>query len=208
MTPGRVNLRIYQGSTFSQMFRWESKTLAYATIQSIQKSAPCVIRLHPGQSVPPPSWRVRVTGANGMKDINQDPLPDAYYIVSNTYLSGSGPTAAWDVTINEVNSLNYGTYTGNGALSWYEPVPLSGYTAQLQIRKSVAETTYEVELTSASGDIILNDTDKHILVTIPKTVTSGLNFTAGVYSLELTDSSGKTITFIQGSVTLVKEVTR
>lgn len=204
MTPGRVNLRIYQGSTFSQMFRWESKTLAYATIQNIQKSAPCVIRLNAGQLPPPPSWRVRVTGAQGMKEINQDLVTDSYYIVTNTYLNGSN----WDVTINEINSLNYGTYTGNGALSWYEPVPLSGYTAQLQIRKSVADTAYEVELTSGAGDIVLNDTDKHILVTIPKSVTTGLTFTTGVYSLELTDSFGKTITFIQGTVTLVKEVTR
>jgi hypothetical protein len=79
MTPGRVNLRIYQGSTFSQMFRWESKSITYATIQTIQKSAPCVITLNPGYSPPPPSWRVRVTGANGMKDINLDTLPDEYY---------------------------------------------------------------------------------------------------------------------------------
>lgn len=204
MTPGRVNLRIYQGSTFSQMFRWESKTITYATIQTIQKSAPCVIRLNPGHTPPPPSWRVRVTGAQGMKDINLDTLPEAYYIVSNTVLTGS----TWDVTINEINSLNYGVYTGNGALSWYEPVPLTGYTAAMQIRKSISDTAYEVELTSAAGNIIFDNVDKTIQILIPKSITTALNFTSGVYSLELTDSTGRTITFIQGNVTLIKEVTR
>jgi len=208
MTPGRVNLRIYQGSTFSQMFRWESKSITYATIQMIQKSAPCVITLYPGQPVPPPSWRVRVTGAQGMKDINLDTLPDAYYIVTNTFLTGSGLYAAWEVTINEINSLNYGTYTSNGALSWFEPIPLAGYTAVMQIRKSISDTAYEVELTSAGGEIILDDVDKHIQILIPKSITTSMNFLTGVYSLELTDSSGKTITFIQGNVTLIKEVTR
>jgi len=201
MTPGRVNLRIYQGSTFSQMFRWESKTITYATIQTIQKSAPCVITVFPGQPKPPPSWRVRITGANGMKDINLDGLPDQYYIVSNIYLN--------DITIDEINSLNYGTYTGNGALSWYEPVPLGNYTAQLQIRKSINDSAFEVELTSAAGEIILDDIDKTIEIVIPKTITSGLTFSTGVYSLELTDTiTGKTITFIQGNVTLIREVTR
>lgn len=204
MTPGRVNLKIYQGSTFNQMFRWESKSITYATIQDINKSAPCVIRLNPGQMPPPPSWRVRVTGANGMKDINLDTLPDAYYIVTNVYWAGS----TWEVTIAEINSLNYGVYTGNGALSWYEPVPLAGYTATMQIRKSISDTAYEVELTSGNNEIILNDTDKYIEINIPKAITTGLTFNSGVYSLELTDGTGKTITFIQGNVTLIKEVTR
>jgi hypothetical protein len=208
MIPGRVNLKIYQGSTFSQMFRWESKTLTYANIDTIQKSAPCVIKLYPNQPYPPPSWRVRVTGAQGMKDINLDLLPENYYIVSNVVLTGSGLTAAYNITINEINSLNYGTYTGNGALSWYEPIPLSGYTAVMQIRKSIADTNYEIELTSAAGNIIFDDIDKSIQLFIPSNITRNLNFNLGVYSLEFTDNNNTTITFIQGNVTLIKEVTR
>ena len=48
MTPGRANFRIYQGSTFNQIFRWESKTIEYATIEDIAKSAPCIITVAAG----------------------------------------------------------------------------------------------------------------------------------------------------------------
>ena len=78
----------------------------------------------------------------------------------------------------------------------------------MQIRKSISDTAYEVELTSGNNEIILNDTDKYIQINIPKAITTGLTFNSGVYSLELTDGTGKTITFIQGNVTLIKEVTR
>ena len=200
MTPGRVNFRIYQGSTFSQIFRWESKTLEYATIESINKSAPCLLTVHTGQPTPPPSWRVRITGAGGMKEINLNDQPEAYYISTNTI--------GRDVTINEINSVNYGVYTSGGVLSWYEPVPLIGYTAQLQIRKNISSADIITELTSADGDIIFDNVDKTIQVKIAKEITRDFDFTTAVYSFELTDQDGNTVTFLQGNITLIKEVTR
>lgn len=200
MTPGRVNFRMYQGSTFNQMFRWESKTLEYATIESINKSAPCLLTVHTGQPTPPPSWRVRITGAGGMKEINLNDQPEAYYISTNTI--------GRDVTINEINSVNYGVYTSGGVLSWYEPVPLIGYTAQLQIRKNISSADIITELTSADGDIIFDNVDKTIQVKIAKEITRDFDFTTAVYSFELTDQDGNTVTFLQGNITLIKEVTR
>ena len=198
MNPGRVNLRIYQGSTFNQMFRWESETPQYATIAAINKSAPCVIVVNTGQPTPPPSWRVRVTGASGMKQINLVDEDD-YYISTNT--------VGANVYINELNSVNFDTYTGGGVLSWNYPVPLGNYTGLMQIRRSVLTSSPLLEITSGSG-IEINDTDKYIRVTITKEQTAQLNFSVGVYSLELTNNLGETITFIQGNISLVKEVTR
>lgn len=200
MTPGRVNFRMYQGSTFNQIFRWESKTLEYATIESINKSAPCLLTVHTGQPTPPPSWRVRITGAGGMKEINLNDQPEAYYISTNTI--------GRDVTINEINSVNYGVYTSGGVLSWYEPVPLIGYTAQLQIRKNISSADIITELTSADGDIVFDNVDKTIQVKIAKEITRDFDFTTAVYSFELTDQDGNTVTFLQGNITLIKEVTR
>lgn len=200
MTPGRVNFRMYQGSTFNQMFRWESKTLEYATIESINKSAPCLLTVHTGQPTPPPSWRVRITGAGGMKEINLNDQPEAYYISTNTI--------GRDVTINEINSVNYGVYTSGGVLSWYEPVPLIGYTAQLQIRKNISSADIITELTSADGDIVFDNVDKTIQVKIAKEITRDFDFTTAVYSFELTDQDDNTVTFLQGNITLIKEVTR
>ena len=198
MNPGRVNLRIYQGSTFNQMFRWESETPQYATIAAINKSAPCVIVVNTGQPTPPPSWRVRVTGASGMKQINLVDEDD-YYISTNT--------VGANVYINELNSVNFDTYTGGGVLSWNYPVPLGNYTGLMQIRRSVLSSSPLLQITSGSG-IEINDTDKYIRVSITKEQTAQLDFSVGVYSLELTNNLGETITFIQGNISLVKEVTR
>lgn len=200
MTPGRVNFRVYQGSTFSQIFRWESKTLEYATIESINKSAPCLLTVHTGQPTPPPSWRVRITGAGGMKEINLNDQPEAYYISTNI--------VDRNVTINEINSVNYGVYTNGGVLSWYEPVPLIGYTAQLQIRKNISSADIITELTSDAGDIVFDNVDKTIQVKIAREVTRDFDFTTAVYSFELTDGANNTVTFLQGNITLIKEVTR
>jgi hypothetical protein len=198
MNPGRVNLRIYQGSTFNQMFRWESETPQYATIATINKSAPCVIVVNNGQPTPPPSWRVRVTGASGMKQINLVDEDD-YYISSNT--------VGANIYINELNSVNFDTYTGGGVLSWNYPVPLGNYTGLMQIRRSVLSSSPLLQITSGNG-IEINDTDKYIRVSITKEQTAQLDFSVGVYSLELTNNLGETITFIQGNISLVKEVTR
>lgn len=205
MTPGRANFRIYQGSTFNQIFRWESKTLEYAIIEDIAKSAPCIITVAAGQPLPPPSWRIRVTGSGGsgsvgMKEINLIDQPEKYYVSTDIV----GRT----VSINEINSVNYGTYISGGVLSWYQPVPLTGLSAEMQIRKNISSTEIIAELSSADGDIEFDDIDKTIKLTIPKTVTVDFDFTTAVYSFEITNSLGSTFTFLQGNLTLVKEVTR
>lgn len=200
MEPGRVNLRIYQGSTFNQTFRWESETPEYATIASISKSAPCIVQVNIGQPTPPPSWRVRVVGANGMKQINI--LDESDYYIANNIVGR-------DIYINEINSVNYDNYTGNGVIRWNQPVPLSGYSAVMQIRRSINSATSLLQLTSGvNGGIIIDDIDKYIRVNITSTQTAALNFSTGTYSLELTNNLGEVTTFLQGNMTLIREVTR
>jgi hypothetical protein len=38
--PTKANLKIYQGSTFREVFRWESYTKVYVPITGISKTAP------------------------------------------------------------------------------------------------------------------------------------------------------------------------
>ena len=89
--PIKLNLKIYQGSTFKQVLRWESATKVYVPITSIAKSAPMVVTAA-GHSIPL-GWRARVSNAGGMKEAN---LLD-YQIVTST--------TSDTVTFNQVNSL-------------------------------------------------------------------------------------------------------
>jgi hypothetical protein len=200
MEPARANFRIYQGSTFNQIFRWETATKAYANIVGISKAAPCVIQVANGSITPPPSWRVRITGVVGMKEVN-NPTDDSYYISTNS--------VGTNVFINEIDSTNFTAYTSGGILSWNYPTDLSIYpSAKLQIRKTLSSNTVELELTTANGGIIIDNTDKNIRIKITSTQTSALDFITAVYSLELTDVDANNLTFVTGTLTLVKEVVR
>lgn len=198
MQPAKLNYKIYEGSTFQETFRWESQTKSYAQISAITKAAPCVITTSANHTCPV-NWRVRVTGVAGMKEINVT-SDDQYYLVT----SKTNNT----VTLNQINSANYTTYTSGGILEWNLPIDLTGYTAQMQIRETLDSSTVIHEMTTANGGIIIDTTNYSITINIPATTTRNFDFTTAVYSLELTDTSSVVTTFVTGNLTLVREITR
>lgn len=122
--PIKLNLKIYQGSTFKQVLRWESATKVYVPITNISKGAPVVVTA--ANHAVPLGWRARVTNAGGMKEINQLD----YNIVTQTTQD--------TVTFNQVNSLSFTAYTSGGVLEYNQPAPISGLTARMQIREKLA----------------------------------------------------------------------
>ena len=196
--PAKLNYKVYQGSTFNELYRWESETKVYEPITAISKSAPCVITTQNPTQIPV-GWRARVVGAGGMREVNQ-PNPDDYYIVTGA----TGST----VTFNQVNSLQYTAYTSGGVLEYNQPVDLTGYNARMQIRETVDSDVVLHEATTQNGQIILNNTYKTIEILIPAAATTGFTFTTAVYSVELFNASGVVVPFLAGNLTLVPEVTR
>lgn len=193
MTPAKVNFKIYQGSTFREVFRWESALKTYLPITNITKAAPPVITCT--GTLPPVGWRAKVTGVAGMKEINSD----EYRLVTQA--------SAGTVVFNSINASNYTTYTSGGILEYNTPIDLTDYTARLQIRPQTASATTILSLTTENGGIAIDNTLKTITVLMTATQTTALNFTSAVYSLELV-KSGEVSTFSVGNVGLVLEVTR
>lgn len=194
-TPIKLNLKVIQGSTFSQVLRWETSTKVYKTITSITNSAPVVI-YSAGHGIPV-GWRTRVTNVTGMKEINSD--KSEYYTVTDSTTD--------TVTFNAVNSLGYAPYTSGGVLEYNQPVDLSGYTARMQIRTKLEDTAVIKELTTENGGITIDNVAKTITLTISATDTAAFSFATAVYSIELVN--GAVVTpFANGNLTLVKEVTR
>lgn len=192
--PIKLNLKIYQGSTFTQVLRWESSTRVYVPITQITKSAPVVVTA--ANHNIPVGWRARVTNAGGMKELN---LLD-YNIVTSTTAS--------TVTFNQVNSLGFTAYTSGGVLEYNQPVSLLGLTAKMQLREKLTSTTVLHELTTQNGGIVFDNTLKTITLTIPDEVTTLMNFTSAVHSIEFTDATGNTTPFAKGNALLEREVTR
>ena len=194
-TPAKINFKIYQGSTFSEVLRWESSLKSYKTITGIAQAAPVVIT-SAAHGIPP-NWRVKVTNVLGMTDINST---ENYQIVTQTTTD--------TVTINSINSLNYRAYISGGILEFNQPVDLTGFTARMQIRSDIDSTAVIAELTTANSGIVIDNTQKTITLLISATNTALFSFTTAVYDLELVSSGDQVTPFCGGIITLVKEVTR
>lgn len=196
MQPAKINYKIYQGSTFQETYRWESQTKVYAPIQSISKSAPCVITTQDPHELPI-GWRFRVVGAGGMKEINT--TGDSYHLCTGT--------TSDTIEINQVNSLQYSNYTNGGVVEYNMPISLEGLQARMQIRETVDSDVVIHTATSENNEIIVNNTEKFIQVTLLADVTQAFTFTTAVYSLELYNGNN-VMPFLSGNLTLVQEVTR
>ena len=88
-----------------------------------------------------------------------------------------------------------------------QPVDISGHTARMQVRPTVASSTVLVSATTENGKITVTGSTGTIAVTLSATETAALDFGSAVYDLE--SVSGATVKRrLQGVVTLSKEVTR
>lgn len=194
-SPEKINFKIYQGSTFSEVLRWESAKKIYKNISGATKAAPCVLSCT-GHGVPD-GWRIKITNVGGMKELND---ADNYQVA--TVLTADS------IELNSVNAAGYTAYTSGGTLEYNDPHDLTGYTARMQIREKIDSTTTIKELTTENGGITINTSSKTILVVISATDTAAFTFGTAVYSLELVSSGNVVTPFATGTMTLVKEVTR
>ena len=194
-SPAKLNLKIYQGSTFNEVLRWESSKKIYKSITGISNAAPCVITC--ANHGVPTGWRIKVTNVAGMTDINS----------TETYHTATKLTTS-SIELNAVNSLGYKTYTSGGVIEYNEPINLTGYTARMQLRTKIDDATTLDEYTTENGKIVINTTDSTISFLVSATTTAAYTFNSAVYSLELISSGGVVTPFATGTITLVKEVTR
>ena len=194
VAPVKLNFKIYQGSTFKEVLRWETSTKVYKSITAITKAAPMVVTSN-SHGIPI-GWRTKITNVVGMKEVNS---ADTYHTITDTTSNS--------VTINAVNSLSYTDYTSGGVLEYNMPRSLAGVTGRMQLRAKADSDTVLLELTTANGGVVIDDTLKTITLNISAVDTSALTFTSAVYSLELVDGTEVT-PFIFGGITVDKEITR
>ena len=196
VAPVKINFKVYQGSTFRETLRWESATKNYLPITNITKTAPVVVTTGVTPTGLPVGWRAKISGVGGMKEINTG---DSYLTVT----SKNGDA----ITFNEINATGYTTYTTGGILEYNTPVNLTGYTARMQIRPTVDSATVLTTLTTENGGITINTVDASITLNISATETAAYTWQTAVYGLELVIGTD-VIPFANGTLTLVKEVTR
>ena len=89
-------------------------------------------------------------------------------------------------------------------------LPLTGYSARMQIRAKVTSTDVLLSLTSAVGggiDVGGSPTNR-LAVHIHHSTSSAWTWRKGVFDLELIDGNGEVIRLLEGAVVVSPEVTR
>ena len=89
-----------------------------------------------------------------------------------------------------------------------DPIDLTGYTARMQIRRSVNNPAVLADMTTENGGITLGTTDGKIALELTAEHTSEISAKAGVYDLELIDGDGFVTRLLQGEVEFSPETTR
>ncbi len=193
VSPVKINFKIYQGSTFIEVLRWESSTKVYTNITSISKTAPMVVSAT-GHGIPV-GWRAKISNVLGMKEVNISDYIQATSVTADT------------VTFNSINAAGFSTYVSGGILEYNQPVDLSTYTARMQIRATASSADVLLQLTTENGMIVIDNVLKTITITIPASSTQLFSFRSAVYSLELV-SGLVVVPFIYGNLSLDTEITR
>lgn len=98
------------------------------------------------------------------------------------------------------------------AFSWLDSekvaIPLSGYTALLQLKTVKTSTSSVAEITHLTG-ITLTDAKPNISISIDESVIIALPVnTPHFYDLELTSAGGVVTTIITGVITAVQDTSR
>lgn len=204
-----VNLEIIQGSNFTKEFRWGTDELIYKAITGATQSLPC--RLTVSGHGAPNGWPVAISGIrSGMTQLNAPSWnkTSQKQIKTSDYLEATNINSN-TIELNKINSSGFNAYTNGGYIQYYTPVDLTGYTARMQIRASVSSNTFLLELTTANGRIILDNTAKTITLSLTATETAALTWVKGIYaSIEMVSAGGQVTALAQGSVVVKKEATR
>lgn len=87
-------------------------------------------------------------------------------------------------------------------------VNLTGYTARLQARVDIADTTTVLSMTTSGGGITLGGAAGTITLDQTATQTTALSVGSFVYDLELVSSANVVIRLLQGELIISAEVTR
>lgn len=190
MQPAKHDLHIVQGSTLRDTLRLMQPRYEYRPITELGGSP---LRLTVDHGLPG-NWLAWVQGVNGMQDINrsQREKPHRVIVVNESTL--------------EINALSaFNLMPSGGQLIYKPPVDLTGATARMQIRAGLGGAVL-LELTTENGGLAITGPGT-LTRTLSATETAALTWTDGVYDLEVEYADGTVQRYLQGAVTVSREVT-
>ena len=199
MTFSRLVLpSIRLGASTDIQIRVETDEVRFAPISSISRSAPARVVTQAAHGLLD-GWRVSVVDAKGMTSIN-DVRPTSVSIVDTTTIDLDG-----------VSTLGMSAHTADsGALKWYAPKDLSGYTgARMDLKRAVGATAV-LSLHTDDGTLEIDAASSSVWVRLPETALSDAGVSARDYyfDIELIRADGvDAICAATSTVTVLPEIT-
>lgn len=87
-------------------------------------------------------------------------------------------------------------------------INLTGYTAEMDLRKNQDDSNEVITLTTSNSRITMGGVAGTIILTISATDSAALSVGDGVYDLEITDSNGKVDRIMEGTYSIRGNVSR
>lgn len=89
-----------------------------------------------------------------------------------------------------------------------DPIDLTGYTARMDIKRSVGESTALLQLTTANSRILITSATGLVTLVLTAAETAAITtWLRGVYDLELVSAGGDVTRLCEGAVTVAANVT-
>jgi len=190
MQPAKLDLHIVQGATLRDTLRLMQPRLEYRPITGIGGS-PLLLTVDHGL---PGNWLAWVEGVTGMQGVNrsQRERPHRVTVV--------------DAGTLEINALSaFSLNPSGGQLIYKPPIDLTGATARMQIRARIGGELL-LELTTENGGLAFTGPGT-ITRTLSAAQTAALTWAEAVYDLEVEYADGTVQRYLQGDVTVSREVT-
>ena len=191
MQPASQDLPIIQGTTYRDTVRLMQPRYEYRPITALGGSP---LRLTVDHGLPG-NWLAWVEGVNGMQGVNRSPRTERPHRVTVV-----------DAATLEINALSaFGLNPSGGQLIYKPPVDLTGVTARMQIRAGVGGALL-LELTTENDGLAITGPGT-LTRTMSAAQTAALTWADGVYDLEVEYADGTVQRYLQGAVTVSREVT-
>jgi len=190
MQPAKLDLHIVQGSTLRDTLRLMQPRYEYRPITALGGSP---LRLTVDHGLPG-NWLAWVEGVSNMQGVNrsQRERPHRVTVV--------------DAATLEINALSaFGLNPNGGQLIYKPPVDLTGAKARMQIRAGLGGALL-LELTTENDGLAITGPGT-LIRTMSAAQTAALTWTDGVYDLEVEYADGTVQRYLQGAVTVSREVT-
>ncbi len=190
MQPAKLDLHIVQGSTLRDTLRLMQPRYEYRPITALG-GAPLRLTVDHGL---PGNWLAWVEGVSNMQGVNRSPRERPHRVT------------VIDADTLEINALSaFGLNPTGGQLIYKPPVDLTGAKARMQIRAGLGGALL-LELTTETGGLAITGPGT-LTRTMSAAQTAALTWTDGVYDLEVEYADGTVQRYLQGAVTVSREVT-